>query len=177
MTRILTDVGALVTSLIPAWALPFVLVGLGVLLLPPWIESVRSKQIKGAIRRMIRADDALRPGLADRALSLAGQRRLRLIGLVQEAIRYGQHRLVEAGLTRLEAHPNGRADAAKLRERIEAPRIRFRDPVEAVVRIGRLMEQGLVVAAEEHLEVALHQFPDEPELRDLCARLHAEEAS
>ena len=172
MTRILTDVGALVTALIPAWALPFVIGGIGVLLLPAWLESVRSKQIKGAIRRMIRADDTVRPELATRALQLAGHRRLRLIGLVQEAIRYGQHSLIEAGLARLEAHPKGRTDAEKLRERIEAPKSRFRDPVEAVVRVARLLEQDLRVAAEEQLEAALLQFPHDDELRELCRRLH-----
>ena len=173
MTRIFSDVGQLLTALIPPWALPFVLVAIGVALVPPWIESVRSKQIKGALRRMVRAEPEEQKRLADWALDLAGQKRTRLIGFVQEAIRYGHRDLVEEGLLRLEAHPRAHEDALKLRERVQGPRPRFRDPVEASVRIEGLLDQGLLVGAEEQLSLALGQFPDHPDLMAHRELLHA----
>ncbi|MBX2797075.1 MAG: hypothetical protein KTR31_05390 [Myxococcales bacterium] len=171
MFRIFSDLGQVVTTLVPPWALPFVAGGFLLLLLLPWLESVRGKQIKGAIRRMVRAPESEHSALARRALDLAGTRRGRLIGLVQEAIRYGQHSLVKEGLARLEADPVGRSHAAKLRERIEKPAIRFRDPIEASVRIEGLLGEGLVVAAREQLDVALAHFPTDPELEALSRRV------
>lgn len=173
MFRIFTDVGQVLNSLVPGWAIPVVLGVAGVLMLPPWLESVRSKQIKGAVRRMVRADEALREQLSDRALALAGHRRLRLIGLVQEAIRYGQRELIEAGLVRLESDPRGRRDAQALRDRIRKPGQRFRDPTEASVRVSALIEAELFVGAQEQLDEALERFPDDPELLQLREALLA----
>ncbi|HHO51961.1 MAG TPA: hypothetical protein ENK18_14035 [Deltaproteobacteria bacterium] len=171
MFRIFSDIGQVLTSLIPGWAIPIVLGIAGVLAVPFWIESVRSKQIKGAVRRMVRADGPTRRQLAHRALSLAGQRRLRLIGLVQEAIRYGQHALIEEGLARLTSDPHGHRDAEALRARIRKPGQRFRDPIEASVRIEGLLQQELFVAASEQLDEALGRFPTDPELLHLQRRL------
>ncbi len=171
MFRIFSDIGQVLTSLIPGWAIPIVLGVFGVGMLPFWLESVRSKQIKGAVRRMVRADEASRAQLVERALSLAGARRLRLIGLVQESIRYGQHALIEEGLARLEAIPRGKVDAEALRGRIRKPGQRFRDPIEASVRIEKLLGMELYVAAQEQLEEALDRFPDDPELHTLSTQL------
>ncbi len=171
MFRIFSDLGQALSTLVPPWALPWVLVAIGAAAVPLWLESVRGKQIKGAIRKMVRASDGERPALAERALSLAGASRGRLIGLVQEALRYGQPALAEQGLARLEAHPRGRQDAAHLRARVEKPGAKFRDPFEASVRIERLIDEGLRVAAEEQLEEALAHFPRDEELLALRARL------
>lgn len=171
MMRIFADLNQLMQALVPAWAMPYVLGVLALAAVPLWAESVRGRQIKGAIRRMVRADPDDRPILTSRALGLAGTRRGRLIGLIQEAIRYGQTDLVTQGLARLEAHPRGRADAAALRARVAPAPPRFRDPVEASVRIGRLVDQGLVVAADELLVHARSQFPSDPDLEVLQERL------
>ncbi|MEN0065122.1 MAG: hypothetical protein AAGA48_23465 [Myxococcota bacterium] len=171
MTRIFTDLAGVVGQLVPPWAIPIVLIVAGVLALPPWLESVRSKQIKGFVRRMVRADDGERAELADQALQLAGTRRLRLVGLALEALRYDQRTLRDEALSRLEQHPKGRDDAAKLRERFEKPAVRFSDPLAAQVRVERLLREGLVVGAAEQLEAAQRQFPDNPELKQLEASI------
>jgi len=171
MTRIFTDLAGLVGQLVPAWALPFVLGGIAVVALPPWLESVRGKQIKGFVRRMVRAGERERADLAARVLHIAGRRRVRLVGLALEAMRYDQRALRDQALARLEQHPRGRLDAAKLRERFEKAPVRFSDPLAAQVRVERLLREGLLVGAAEQLEAARRQFPDDPELSRLAAEL------
>lgn len=171
MTRIFTDLNQILNALVPGWAVPYVLGLLAALAVPLYLETVRGRQIKSAVRQMVRADGSRRHELEQRALYLAGRRRGRLIGLVQEAIRYGQPSLLQEGLTRLDQHPRGAGDAAALRKRVEPEPVRFRDPVEAVVRISRLLDQGLLVAADEQLVVARTQYPHDEELEGLHARL------
>lgn len=171
MTRIFTDLAGLVGQLVPPWAIPFVLAAVAALALPPWLESVRGKQIKGTVRRMVRADERERAHLATRALELAGHKRIRLVGLALEALRYDQRLLRDRALARLESHPKGRVDAVKLRERFEKPAIRFDDALTAQVRVERLLDQGLVVGAAEQLTAARHQFPHDPELAALQTRV------
>ena len=171
MFRIFTDLGGLVSQLVPPWALPIVIGVLGALAAPFWLESVRSKQIKGAIRRMVRASHDERGVLSRRALHLAGHKRIRLISLVQEAMRYDQRELRDEGLARLQQVPGGRHDAVELRKRVDKPRPRYRDPVEAVVRVESLLEQGLTVAAREQLDEARRTFPTDTELEALAGRL------
>ena len=173
MTRIFTDIANLIGQLVPAWALPFVLGAVALLALPPWLESVRGKQIKGYVRRMVRADDSERRELHERVLSIAGQRRTRLVGLALEAMRYDQRALRDQALLRLDAHPKGRADAARLRERFEKAQVRFGDPLSAQVRVERLLREGLVVGAAEQLEAARRQFPEDQELVRLAAELES----
>ena len=171
MTRILVDIGQTVSSIVPPWAMPFVLGAVALVLLPPWFESVRSKQIKGAIRRMVRAEPSLRQSLAERALHLAGTRRIRLLGLVQEAHRYGQHELLENGLKLLAQSERGRADAQRIRDQYAPAPPVLRDPLEAVVRVESLLQQGLVVAAREQLDAAVRKFPNDPDLKRLENRV------
>lgn len=171
MTRIFTDLAGLLGAIVPPWAMPFVLVGIAAAVLPPWLESVRGKQIKGFVRRMVRAEDNERTALAEQALTLAGHKRIRLVGLALEALRYDQRSLRDAALARLDRHPKGRADAAKLRERFEKPAIRFSDPLAAQVRVESLLREGLVVGAAEQLEAARLQFPGHPDLEVLAAQV------
>lgn len=173
MTRIFTDVAGLVGQLVPPWALPFVLGAIAVLALPPWLESVRGKQIKGFVRRMVRASDPERDALAERALTIAGQRRVRLVGLALEAMRYDQRGLRDQALARLARHPKGRVDAAKLRERFEKAPLRFTDPLSAQIRVEGLLREGLLVGAAEQLEAARRQFPQDPDLERLATEIDA----
>ncbi len=173
MFRIVTDLQGLVFQVVPPWAVPLVIGALVALAAPFWLENVRQKQIKGAVRRMVRADYEERPALVERALGLAGQRRIRLIALVQEAIRYDQRALRDEALGRLEQVKGGKTDAAELRKRVEKPRTRYRDPVEAAVRVEGLLDEGLLVAAREQLDEARSAFPDDPELDRLDQRLAA----
>lgn len=151
-----------------------VLAMVGVLLVagsPWWFETVRERQIRGAARRMVRADPAARAELLARVLALAGDRPLRLTTAVEAAIRYDVRDLRDAALATLAATGRAPDAVARLRARIEKPPLAFRDALEAVVRIEGLLEAGLEVGAREALAEAMTAFPGDPDLARLADRL------
>jgi signal transduction histidine kinase len=147
----------------------------GVLALPFWFESVRDKQLRGLVRRMVRASEAERAQLVRRAFELAAGRPRRLGTLVRQAIHYDQRRLRDEALAALEATGQAPADVKHFKTLIAPAPIRFRDPIEAAVRIDQLLQQGLHVAAREQLQAAEQAFPGEPELEAFWAKLPAED--
>jgi len=157
-------------TLLPLRVLAIVCVVVLVLGLPAWLENVRERQIRGTVRRMVRADPPIRASLEDKALELADGKARRLTVLAGEAIRYDQRSARDRALAALEASG---ADTKVLRDRIERPKIKFRDPVEAVVRIEALIAEGLTEAAREQLDAALLTFPDDAELVALRDKLPA----
>ena len=52
---------------------------------------------------------------------------------------------------------------------VQAPPKTVRDPLEAIVRVERLRDSGLLVAAREVLDEALRMHPEDDELRALAA--------
>lgn len=138
------------------------------LMLPSWYENMREKQIRGVVRRMVRAEPVERDALYSQALELAGQKRRRLHTLAGEAIRYDQRALRDRALVLLE-QTGGREEARTLRQKIEPVRSRYRDPVEAAIRIETLLADGLTEAADEQLRLARAQFPGDAELEALAA--------
>ena len=169
----MTGISDLITALREIFP-PWVLVTLGAVALvtlgPRWIESMRDKQLRGLVRRMIRADASERTRLREQILGLAGQRPGRLVAVVFHAIHYDQRNLRDTALRTLEATGAAPADVSRLRARIEKPPTRFRDPIEAVVRIEQLFRDGLVVAAHEQLSVARAAFPGDPDLQAIAER-------
>jgi hypothetical protein len=155
-------------ALLPLRLLAVGVVVLVLLALPAWFENVRERQIRGTVRRMVRAEPPHRASLEHRALELAGAKPRRLTVLAGEAIRYDQRSVRDRALAALDA---AGADTRALREKIDRPRTRFRDPVEAVVRIEALLGEGLTEAAREQLEVAAAAFPADPEIAALRERL------
>jgi hypothetical protein len=139
----------------------------GVLALPLWFESIRDKQIRGLVRRMVRASGTERDELVQRAFQLAGDRPRRLGTLVRQAIHYDQRQLRDQALAALDATGKAAVDVKHFRTLIAPPPVRFRDPFEASVRVEQLLEQGLTVAAQEQLKAALEAFPENAELRAL----------
>lgn len=148
-----------------------VVVFVAVAAVPIWFETVRDKQIRGIIRRMIRADKDERSSLAASALDLAGKSPRRLGTLVRQAIHYDQRALRDEALAVLEATGKAPADVAHLRAMIAPKAAKFRDPIEATVRIEQLIEQGLHVAAREQLTAARASFPEDPDIAALERRL------
>jgi hypothetical protein len=169
----MTGISDLVTALRTIFP-PWVLVAMGAVALvtlgPRWIESMRDKQLRGLVRRMIRADSAERTRLREQILGIAGTRPGRLVAVVLHAIHYDQRHLRDTALRTLEATGAAPADVTRLRARIEKPPTRFRDPIEAAVRIEQLFRDGLVVAATEQLAIARAAFPADPDLQALAAR-------
>jgi hypothetical protein len=156
------------SEVVPVRALLLVLLVLAVVGLPAWLENVRERQLRGAVRRMVRADPEQRVALVERVKHLAGGVPRRLTVLAGEAIRYDQRDVRDHALAALEA---AGGDSRSLRAKIERPKPKFRDPVEAVVRVEGLLAEGLVEAAREQLGEALAAFPDDGELKALESRL------
>jgi hypothetical protein len=153
---------------------PWVLVGggavLAVALVPRWVESMRDKQIRGLVRRMVRADASERQRLTAQVTRIVGAHPGRLAAAVHHAIHYDQRALRDSALASLEATGAAPEDVKRLRARIDPAPLRFRDPVEAVVRIEQLLENGLEAVAREQLAIALAAFPDDPDLTALASR-------
>jgi hypothetical protein len=151
-----------------------VVIGLGVAvaigLAPYWLESIRDRQIRGTVRQMVRAEPEDRERLVQRVFELTGDKRQRLLTLVEVAIKYDQRGLRDQAIVRLES-TGGTADAARLRKRIEPEKPRFRDALEAAVRIEALVSAGLTAAAEEQLAIARAAFPSDSELAELARRI------
>jgi hypothetical protein len=164
-------VSDLITGLLvvfPPWVLGVVGVVGVVTLGPRWIESMRDKQLRGWVRRMIRADADERQRLSDLVMEVAGSHPGRLSAVVHHAIHYDQRALRDRALAALAATGGAPEEVKRLRERIDKPRTKFRDPIEAAVRIEQLRQDGLLVAADEQLEIARAAFPGDPELEALA---------
>ena len=166
----LVDIVRTLGALLPLRILAIACVVVLVLALPAWFENVRERQIRGTVRKMVRADPPIRASLEDKALELAGGKPRRLTVLAGEAIRYDQRSARDRALAALDASG---ADTKALRDRIDRPKVRFRDPVEAVVRIEALIADGLTEAARENLDAARRTFPDDPDLAALQDKLPA----
>lgn len=173
MARGFGEVMQALSALLPPEALAAVGAVVLLVMAPFWLDSMRGKQIRGAVRRMVRADPETRAALVDRVMSLAGTRPHRLVTLAQHAIKYDQRDVRDAAIAALEATGRAPQDVKRLRAEIEKPPITHRDPLEAIVKIEGLLDQGLVVAAAEHLDAAERRFPGDPELAALRRRVGA----
>jgi hypothetical protein len=176
MLRGITDLLSVLGQIVPFPVLVGVLVVGALLAIPPWLRSVRTRQIKGALRRAARAhgDDARQVHI-DQAFERAGTRPRLLVDLVEQALRNGQRDVVRRGLDALEATGRLELEARRLRRKIEPPDPRPRDPLQAIVRVERHLRAGLVVAAREALDPALREHPHDPDLQNLDRRLREAE--
>lgn len=172
MVRGLGDLVQSLELLLPPWAVGLLVAVVAVALLPAWIDNMRVKQIRGTVRRMVRASEPQRLELAERAIRLAGRRRVRLDALVHVAHRYQQVELRRRGLQALEALDP--ASAKQHREAIEREKPKeVLHPLEVVVRVERLLSEGLTDAAQARLDEALERHPDDPDLLALRARVRS----
>ncbi|MCA9494464.1 MAG: type II secretion system protein [Myxococcales bacterium] len=163
MARVLGQLVETLSMFMPLKVVLGIVAILGLLAAPFWLESVRDRQIRGTVRRMVRAERQERDALAHRVLSLADGKPGRLRTIVEAATRYDQRDLRERTLALMEKGPGAR-DAVRFRETTTVKRWRPRNPLEAVVRVEALRAEGMEAAAEEHLQIALETFPDDPEL-------------
>lgn len=173
MFRGLSDVFQILATLLPPWALAGVVAAVLVVGAPAWFDNVRSKQIRGRIRKMLRATTPEKPPLAAEALALAADRPRRLVALIREAHKYDLRDLRDAGLAHLEALGTAPEDVRVLRKLVSPPPARYRDPLEAVVKVERLLDMELPVAAREALDEALRQHPGDADLLALGQRVDA----
>ena len=170
MSRAIGDLINALTTLVPLRMLVVIAVLLAVSAAPFWMESIRDRQLRGLVRRCVRAEEGPRDALVAEILRVAADKPNRLRTVAQVALHYDQRDVHDRALAALEATGKAAEDVKLLRQKVEKPPIRFRDPLEAVVRVEALLDAGLRVGAQEQLDAALKAFPRDPDLERLQAR-------
>lgn len=150
---------------------------IGLLLLRPWLRNVRAKQIRGKVRRMVRADDALRHRLAEEAFRTARSNADHMYLLAFEARKRSFPALYQRALDALHAHPKGRPLAAKLTEQVAPERSPTRHPAEWIAIIETMLDNGVYEGARLRLTEALEQHPSHPALLSLPKRIDDAQAA
>ena len=165
--------GDLVTAVLwlPWWLQALLAAAVVLWIAPRFGYRIRSKQVREAIRRRVRAAPSERDALAERALERAGHDPELLAELVREARKRTQLDLVGEGLTRLVITPEGRRLAQSLRSEQARPTGEVVHPWESEARIRALLDAGAHEAARARLDEALERFPDSEDLRALRAEL------
>ncbi len=139
---------------------------------PAWLRSGRSKQIRGDLRRMVRADAPRCEELADRVLSRARSDRHLLELVVREGRRREQWALAAEALSRLRVAPRAVQAIERLEAELQAKEDKvWGHPIEAAAIIERLLDARMWDGASEKLAEALVRFPGDADLAALTARL------
>lgn len=176
MVRVAQQLIEAVTSLLPPWMVAPVLGVLVLLSVPLWLNSVRNKQISGAVRRLVRAPDAVaREALLKRIWSLAAERPSRVLVIVREAIRYDQRQLMNEAMDWLDARGEAVEDLRIIRGKMTPEPKPVGHPLEVAVTVERLVEEGMHEAARSRLNDALARYPKDADLMALSRRLNAVE--
>jgi hypothetical protein len=161
-------------KLLPPWALAIVIGAAALFFLRGFGFRTRSKQVREAVRRLVRATPETRDAILARAFERAGDHPDLLALLASEAARRGMPRLHADALAKLEAVPGGAPLAAKLRrEATREAQVAALHPVEVAVRVRALLDQGLVDAARARLDEATAAHADHPSLVALRAEIEA----
>ena len=176
MFRGVTDILQVLGQLVPTPVLIGIIVVGMALATPAWVRSVRVRQMKGKLRTAARAHSAEeREAAVEAAFKLSGGRPRALVDLAERAMQNGQIDVWRRALDQLEATGKLELDLIRLRRKVAPPDKRPRDPLQAAVRIERLIEAGLVVGARETLQALEESHPGSPELAELERRVHAAE--
>lgn len=172
MFRGITDILQVLGQLVPTPVLiAIVVVGMA-LATPAWLRSVRTRQMKGKLRTAARAHSEVeREAAVEAAFRLSGGRPRALVDLAERAMQNGQMDVWKRALAELEATGKLELDLIRLRRKTAPPDKRPRDPLQAAVRIDRLIEAGLIVGARETLDALVESHPDSPELYELEVRI------
>ncbi len=167
------DIFKLLTAMLPPWALALLVVVVLVLALPGWNYSTRTKQVKNAVRRMVRAAPGERESLRARAFERAGEDAHLLALVAREARKRSLPRVYDEALRRLDAHSTLSSEADKVRAEVAAPKLEPLHADEVVIRVQALLDEGAVLAARSRLLEALQQHPEHAELQALLQRASA----
>jgi len=140
------------------------IIGVAILFLPGWLFAMRSKQIKGLIRRRVRATEEARGHLAEQALELAAGKGDRLVILAREALKMGQRDLWKSAMDELKLLPAHSSEVQELTSEVSREGQPLLHPVEVIMTVKRLRELGMNQAALERIEEAIQRFPQDEEL-------------
>jgi hypothetical protein len=176
MMRGLTDLLGLLGVLLPSWAVGVVLALIGLAIAPFWWSSMRTKQMRGKVRQMVRAEPEERDALQRQIMEIAGTHPFRLANLCREATRYGQFELRREALAALKATGKLVEDVRIFDAQSRAdPKTPFAHPLGAVAIVEGLIADGLEGVARDRLRQARAQFPRSGELSALADRLEDSE--
>ena len=171
MGRGLADLVNALFILMPVPVVIGVLFVLAMLLLPGWLFAMRTKQIKGLIRRRVRAAPDTAEELAREALAIAAGRGPLLIALGREAIRMHQRDLWNLAKEELVGFPEHAAELQELEASIGRESQPLLHPLEVLMTVRRLTELGMLDAAQARLNEAIARFPNDQELIDARAEV------
>src|SRR5690606_25582445 len=170
--RMIPELLQTLAQLLPMWLYVPILVALAALIVPAWLFLLRSKQIKGQLRRMARERDPARKAAhRARAFQIAGARPRLLVSLADEAHRAGLKGVFDAALKELARSDGAPVDLERLRALTTAPPKRGAHPLEEMVIIQRMWDQGLHEAARARLAEVRARFPDDSDLAALAETL------
>jgi hypothetical protein len=164
-------------SMLPHQVVVGIVIAVLVLGAPGWYHNVKAKQIRGAVRRYAGAKgEAGRGAVEPEVFALADGNGRRMLVVAEEALRLNQKVLAERAIARLEALGTHPKEVAALRKALApeaAPAAAH--PLEAVIAVRRLLDEGLVERAREQLTLARSRFPDDPDLAALAQRAEAQQ--
>jgi hypothetical protein len=135
-----------------------------VLVFPGWVFSIRSKQIKGLVRRRVRATEEERAQLAAKAMELTAGKGDRLIVLARESLKMGQRDLWNTAMNALQLIPAHTTETKELLGAVSRERKALLHPLEVLMTVNRLRSLEMYEAALERVDEALERFPDDAEL-------------
>ncbi len=140
---------------------------------PTFLHSVKTKQLKSQVREVAKAATLdVRKLEEDRAIAMTERSPRRLIALADAAIALNQRGLAERAISELASVEHDPRDIARLQRELAPPKTHFvAHPIEAIVTIKRLMDQGLTDLARQRLAEAQERFPGDEELAALKQKL------
>lgn len=169
--RGLGDIVQVLFLLLPPWAIGVLAVVLAILVVPRLAYRIRSRQVREAVRRMIRATPEARVQHEARAFERAGDDVALLAELAREARKRSLPGVQAKAVARLEGTPAGRKEAKAFAAETAKPTVGPMHVLERRIRIERLLDAELWEAARLQLDEGLRATPDDAGLRALADRL------
>lgn len=159
----------------PAWSIPFLMAAVVVFAAPFWLENVRQKQVRNALRRAVRSQENQRERHIEEAFRRAAGKPRRLVALTEEATRFKLDPVWKRALAELEKAQGHPADLRRLRGAQQLDGKKPVHPIEEAVSVRSMLESGATARAAERLRLARQTFPDDPDLISLEAILSSNE--
>jgi hypothetical protein len=159
--------------LLPTWAVVAIGLVLAVFLIRGFDFRTRTRQIREAVRRLVRAPPDARDAIVARAFERAGENPELVALLVAEAARRHMPQLHAAAMAKLASIPGAPAQALLLHARGARAAATPLHPIESALRVRAAIEEGLVEIARARLEEALETHPDHPDLLALRGEIDA----
>jgi hypothetical protein len=156
-----------IAAFVPPWVTALLVLALAAWGVPGFLWSVKTKQIRERVRRMIRATPDGRARALDEAMAIAGDDVVLVTLLAREARRLEQVFAADRALRHLEALPGGAPEAAKLRATAARPATPTGSAMGEAFAVRALLDEGLPRAASTRWESARAVFPGDPQLEAL----------